>query len=92
MTYALFPTGKCYMTPKAQEMIEQAGEEPTDYLDRHVRLEQGELDDEDQAANLEALRTGTRILSAFVTSKKDRLWIITEWDRSATTILVPDEY
>lgn len=61
------------------------------YLVRHARTDWGDLGDEDKAANNLALCDGSRILSAYETPK-GRIWIITEADRSATTILLPDEY
>jgi len=52
----------------------------------------GEVCQEDWQANDEALETGERLLSAYRTSKDERIWIITEHDRSVTTLLLPDEY
>jgi hypothetical protein len=52
----------------------------------------GDVDQEDQAANDHALEDGSRLLSAYTTLKGQRIWIITEADRSATTILLPEEY
>ena len=52
----------------------------------------GEVDEEDKRLNDAALKDGTRLLSAYVTSRGAGLWIITEADRSATTILLPSEY
>ena len=52
----------------------------------------GLLEDEDWALNDEALREGGRLFSAYGTSKGQRLWVITEADRSVTTILLPQEY
>lgn len=60
-------------------------------LQRYQREDWGELDPEDVEANAEALKYGCRILAAYDTSR-GRIWIITEWDRSYTTILYPSEY
>lgn len=62
---------------------------------RHKACDWGDLCDSDKLQNDEAVRTGDdRIFSAY--ENKDhpgwRIWIITEWDRSATTVLFPDEY
>jgi hypothetical protein len=62
------------------------------FIVRHVRFGPGELDKHDQQANRAALQTDGRILSAFRTSKGDRIWLITEADRSSTCILLPEEY
>ena len=65
---------------------------PSTFLDRHARGDWGEVDVEDQQANQDALLHGERLLSAYRTSAGVRLWVITEADRSATTILLPEEY
>lgn len=51
----------------------------------------GELDEEDLQTNRDAIKYGERILAAYNTSR-GRIWIITEWDRSVTTVLYPSEY
>ena len=51
------------------------------------------VDKEDWAANERALLEGTRLLSAYALPQTgEKLWVITEWDRSATTVLLPSEY
>jgi hypothetical protein len=65
--------------------------DPSHYLARHVTGDWGDLDEHDKQANDEAVTDGSRILSAYGTGEK-KLYIITEWDRSVTTILRPDEY
>lgn len=47
---------------------------------------------EDKRVNEDALRHGQRLLSAYHTRLSDKLWVITEWDRSVTTLLLPEEY
>ena len=71
----------------------------SDSLSRHTRGDWGDVDHEDWETNDDAYETGGRILSAYEPSKKYpqlsddlKIWIITEWDRSATTILFPSEY
>jgi hypothetical protein len=66
-------------------------------LNRHVKGEWGDVDDEDKQTNDQALKQDTRLLSAYNDDRFPRygvatIWIITEADRSATTILFPDEY
>lgn len=60
-------------------------------LQRFTNADWGEMDPEDIEANNEALRNGERLFAAYETSE-GKIWIITEADRSATTILFPDEY
>ena len=60
-------------------------------LGRHADGDWGDLCNDDKALNDEALAGAARLFSAYETSK-GRIWIITEWDRSVTTILFPDEY
>jgi len=62
------------------------------YLIRHAAGDWGELDDFDKQQNDLAVKQGLRILSAYDTDEGVRIWIITESDRSATTVLLPDEY
>jgi hypothetical protein len=59
---------------------------------RHVSGDWGELDDEDKQSNEEALKDGSRLLSAYLDRNNVKFWIITEADRSATTVLLPEDY
>ena len=66
-------------------------------LNRHVKGDWGDVDDEDKLTNDQALKQGTRLLSAYNDDRFPKngmatIWIITEADRSASTILFPDEY
>lgn len=61
-------------------------------LRRHARGDWGALDEEDRAANDRAVKEGTRLFSSYHTTEGVRFWIITEADRSVTTVLLPDEY
>jgi hypothetical protein len=60
-------------------------------FERYQRNDWGDLCKEDKELNNQAVNGGDRILAAYQTSK-GKIWIITEWDRSATTILFPNEY
>jgi hypothetical protein len=60
--------------------------------DRHMNMDHGSLGAEDQLANLQAVREDTRVFSAYELRDGTRIWIITEADRSVTTILLPEEY
>ena len=92
-----FRLGQTVATPAALKAIQQAGQSPAEFLDRHVRGDWGDLCDEDKQANEDALQDGSRILSAYHTSTGQKIWIITEAAdeddrREVTTILLPDEY
>jgi hypothetical protein len=78
-------------TPGALAAMERAGQTPHEFLDRHVQGK-GDIDAEDAQANEAALRNGERLLSAYWTANGERLSLITEADRSLTTILLPEEY
>jgi hypothetical protein len=87
-----FELGRLFMTPGAIEALEEAGQSPQEMISRHARLEQGALSDEDHKENLFGVDKHLRIFSAYKTTKGEKLWVITEADRSVTTILLPDEY
>lgn len=87
-----FPLGRLFLTPGAIEALEESGQTPQEFTVRHTRLEQGELCDDDHRENLFSVDKALRIFSAFKTVKGIKLWVITEADRSATTLLLPSEY
>lgn len=85
-----FLLGQVVATPTALAMLEQ--KDILGALKRHVSGDWGEVCDEDQGANEEALASGERLLSAYTSESGTKFWVITEADRSATTILLPQEY
>lgn len=87
-----FPMGRPVITPAAQAALDEAGIEGVLLLTRHIHGDWGDLSVEDLAANELALLTGKRLLSNYVIPGGGKVWIITEADRAATTILLPDEY
>jgi hypothetical protein len=87
-----FSLGQVVATPGALEALAESGQTADFFLDKHVRGDWGEVDDEDKRANDEALVNGERLLSAYRTLRNDRLWVITEADRSSTCCLLPSEY
>jgi hypothetical protein len=89
---AKIPLGRLLATPGALEALRESGQAPTHFLKMHAAGEWGEVPPEDARLNDEALADGSRILSAYRTVRGEKLWVITEADRSATTILLPDEY
>lgn len=86
----LFDIGRLLATPGAIDAITR--DEMFDALNRHIRGDWGIICEEDREANTEALKVGFRILSAYETVDRVKFWIITEADRSSTTILLPEEY
>ncbi len=87
-----FSMGLVVATPGALRALEESGESAFDFLFRHASGDWGELDQEDKAENELSLREGFRLLSAYNLKSGERIWIITEADRSVTTLLLPDEY
>ena len=92
MSTAKFALGQIVSTPSALEAMQESGQTPQFFLDRHVAGDWGQVDAEDWQLNDEAVKEGTRLLSAYTTLKGRKLWIITEHDRSSTTILLPSDY
>ena len=88
----LFELGRIVATPGALQALEAAEQQPAEFLDRHVKGDWGDLGTEDKQENEFSIQNGFRILSAYTTRAGDTIWIITEADRSATTILLPEEY
>ena len=74
------------------QAVIEAEQGPAELLLRHVTGDWGDLDDEDKKENELSVKEGFRILSAYKLGTDVKVWVITEWDRSATTILLPDEY
>jgi hypothetical protein len=91
MKRALFAVGALVATPGAVKTIEEHKVDWLTLLHRHVIGDWGELSEADKKENDLSVQKGRRILSAYGTGES-KLWIITEADRSVTTILRPDEY
>ena len=83
--------GRVVATPRALKLLMEARAHPFDYLARHATCDWGELCVFDRRQNEIALRKDYRVLSSYNVSV-GRVWIITEADRSVTTILLPEEY
>ena len=93
-TITRFALGQTFITPGAEETLQIAGQTAIEFLRRHMSCDWGsELSEDDVRENELSLKAGFRLLSAYRTGKGQQLiWIITEADRSATTILLPSEY
>ena len=88
----LLPLGKVVATPGALALFEALNTSPLEYLVRHVLGDWGDLDAEDRQANDAALMHGSRILSSYRLQGENRIWLVTEADRTTTTFLLPKEY
>jgi hypothetical protein len=91
-TIPLFPAGQIVATPGALTLLEQANQSPLEFLSRHLRGDWGDLCQDDKTENELSLKHGFRLLSSYQVTDTERLWIITEADRSVTTLLLPAEY
>lgn len=87
-----FPLGQIVATPGALEALTDANLRPVTLLKRHVTGDWGDMQDEDKAENEFSVDKELRIFSAYILNTKVKLWVITEADRSATTLLLPSEY
>lgn len=87
----LFDLGKIYATPGAMRFLQDNALPPYEFLHRHHTGDWGDLAPEDVEANRAALFYGSRLLSSYKIGKQ-KLWVITEADRSSTTVLLSEEY
>ena len=86
------PLGQIVATPGALEVIERFRIDASGLLWRHQHGDWGDLSEDDASANAHAATAGLRILSSYPVGADERIWIITEADRSVTTLLRPSEY
>jgi len=84
--------GRVVATPGALRTLEEAGVSPASLLARHVNGDWGDLDEHDRKENEFSLKNGFRILSSYTLTSGEKIWIITEADRSSTCLLLPSEY
>lgn len=93
-----FRLGQAVATPGCLSVLEESGQSPWEFISRHVKGDWGEeLCEEDRELNEQSLEDGSRILSAYKTKTGVKVWVITEaandnGQRSATTLLLPEEY
>jgi hypothetical protein len=88
----MFPLGRIVGTPGAIEALREAGQPASPLFAKHQGGDWGEMCDEDKKQNDEALKDGGRLMSCYYLTSGVKVWVITEADRSATTILLPSEY
>lgn len=87
-----FRLGQLVATPGALDALKGADVGFLSYIRRHLQGDWGEVSQEDAAENELSLKEGFRLLSAYRLPTGCKIWVITEADRSATTILLPEEY
>ena len=88
----MFPLGRLVATSAALQALAGAGRTAAEFIGRHVRGDWSEMGAEDAGANTVAVFEGSRILSSFALDDEQRVWVITEADRSLTTVLLPSDY
>ncbi len=92
---ALFPLGRVVATPGALEVLEDTRTDALELLRRHIAGDWGEVPPEDARENRLSVREGFRVLSSYPvgdSEAREKVWIITEADRSSTCLLLPSEY
>ncbi|MGE8364248.1 hypothetical protein [Cupriavidus sp.] len=86
------PLGRLLATPAAFNALQTAGVSIFALVNRHARGDWGDVSDEDRQHNNLAAGAGQRALFSYPLPDGQKVWIITEWDRSATTVLLPEDY
>ena len=97
MTTPLFKPGRIVATPGALLALNQSAQNASEFLCRHLAGDWGVVSADDKAANDESLNDGSRLISTFLLKTDVKIWIVTEavddrGNRSATTVLLPEEY
>ena len=87
-----FDSGQIVATPGALDAMASSGDDPLDFLCRHLDGDWGDVDEHDRQENELSLQRGWRLLSCYRLSDGTKMWIITEADRSSTCLLLPEEY
>lgn len=92
MNQARFQLGRMVATPGALEALSNVGQDAIEFIYRHQQGDWGCLSDEDKLENEFSVDKHLRLLSAYRLKDETKIWVITEADRSSTTILLPSEY
>jgi len=88
----LFALGEIRVSPGVRDALDESAQEPIEFLMRHVTGDWGQVTAPEKEENERALAGGRRIASAYDTAEGIRIWVITEYDHSATTLTRPSEY
>jgi hypothetical protein len=86
----LFDSGNIYCTANAHKAL--TSDDIAKAIARHMSGDWGEVCEDDRKENELSLREGFRLMSIYRAKDGTKFWVITEWDRSATTILLPEDY
>ena len=89
---ARFPLGRIVATPGALAALREADQFPGEFLERHVQGDWGVICDEDKGVNEIALLLNEYLLSAYLTNKGKKIWVVTVANRSSTCLMLPNEY
>ena len=92
MTEQLFALGQMVATPDALEALEKAKQTPLDFIKRHAAGDFGDCCPNDSQANEDAISNDERVFSVYHTKLGEKLYVITEADRSSTCVLLPENY
>ena len=87
-----FSLGQTVMTRGIAELVNSGQLNPLTYLRRHAQCDWGDLSHNDKVSNNQALKSGDRLFSCYNVTENLKIYVITEWDRSVTTMLLPCEY
>lgn len=90
VTTPKFPLGQTVITANANVVLPEL--DVVLALQRHQSGDWGDVDKHDRQMNEDGLRNDGRLFSVYHTTGRTKFWIITEWDRSATTVLLPEDY
>jgi hypothetical protein len=90
VTTPKFPLGQTVITANANAVLSEL--DVIVALQRHQSGDWGDVDNHDRQMNEDSLRKSSRLFSVYYTAAGTKFWIITEWDRSATTVLLPEDY
>ena len=89
---ASFPLGRVLMTSGIHSIVQEGKLNPVTYLRRHASGDWGDVCAADKQLNDQSVKGDGRLFSSYEVNEQLKLWIITEWDRSVTTLLLPSEY
>jgi hypothetical protein len=87
-----FQLGQVVATPGAIELLVGVRRSPVEFIARHASGDWSDLDEHDRLMNEQALVHGGRLLSSYKVVGEERIWMISEADRSSTCLLLPSEY
>ncbi len=88
----LFDLGQTVMTIGAKDALDESNQQPFEFIKLHQSGDWGDVCKDDKKENDLSVKEGFRVLSSYRTAKDVKIWIITEADRSSTTLLLPSEY